>query len=617
MSTDIGGRRARINLVITTLRQRGPVHVAKRALGKIWRLLWGSPSSPPPGPDLGIPSSTDQDYDLWLKRNYPRPADLNHKRQVQALFSYQPTISIIMPVYNPPAEYLRAALDSVLGQIYPHWELCLADDASSQPQVRQVLTQYQDPRIKVIWRSENGHICHCSNSALTLATGEFIALLDHDDCLRSDALYEVALALNQSPQADIIYSDEDKIDDQGRHSQVYFKPDWCPDTLLSRMYLGHLVVYRRTMVQDLGGFRPGFEGAQDWDLALRLSPRARQIVHIPQVLYHWRLHPQSTSRSLQTKQYAWDAGMRAVASALGERGEPGRVEAAPGGHVLVRYHIREYQLVSVVIPTRDLGKVLHRCLKSIFTQTTYPNYEVVLVDNGTREAEALAVMDKWQTQEPDRCRCYPLNVPFNFALLNNYGVAQTRGNYLLFLNNDTEVITPDWMTALVEQAQRPAIGAVGAMLLYPDNTIQHAGVVVGIGGVAGHSHKHYPARANGYFNQIQTINNYLAVTAACLMCRRSVFAQVGGFEETLTVAFNDIDLCLKLFQQGYRNVYLPHVKLYHHESKSRGYEDTPEKQARFSQEIAYMEAKWASLIAHDPCYSPHLTLQREDYSLRL
>ncbi|WP_052128981.1 glycosyltransferase family 2 protein [Neosynechococcus sphagnicola] len=287
-----------------------------------------------------------------------------------------------------------------------------------------------------------------------------------------------------------------------------------------------------------------------------------------------------------------------------------------GGHAIVRYYIQSFDRVSIIIPTKNLGRVLHQCLTSIFEKTTYPNYEVIVIDNGSTEAETAQVLSQWLTLEPERFRSYSLDIPFNFSKLNNYGVEQAHGKYLLFLNNDTEVITPDWMNALVEQGQRPEIGAIGGMLLYPDNTIQHAGVIVGIGGVAGHSHKHYIANDHGYFNQIQTVNNYLALTAACLLCRRDVFTAVGGFEEQLDIAFNDVDLCLKIVEKGYRNLYLPHVKLYHYESKSRGYEDTPEKQLRFRQEIEYMQQKWQHFIEHDPCYSPHLTRHREDYGIR-
>lgn len=521
-----------------------------------------------------------------------------------------------MPVFNPPEPYLRAAIDSVCAQVYPNWELCIADDASTQSHVRSILQEYaaKDDRIKVVYRTENGHISRASNSALELATGEFIALLDHDDLLTPDALYEIALCLNLHPEADMIYSDEDKVDEQNLLGEPFFKPDWCPDSFLSRMYTCHLGVYRRQIVVKVGGFRIGFEGSQDYDLVLRLTEKTDHIVHIPKVLYHWRNHSDSTASKLSNKSYATNAAKRAIADALERRGEKGTVIPTKGGHHLIRYEITAKKLVSIIIPTRDLGNVLDTCLRSIFTKTQYPNYEVLLIDNGSCEPRTQEVIQFWLQQEPQRFRCDPLDIPFNYSKINNYAVTKAKGDYLLFLNNDTEVITPDWIDAMVEQAQRSAIGAVGALLLFDDNTIQHAGVIC-VGGVAGHGHRFFDAEDYGYFCQISTMNNYAAVTAACMMCRRETFEAVGGFEEDLAVAFNDVDFCFKLLEAGYRNIYLPHVRLYHYESKSRGYETTPEKMKRFQQEILYMKRKWRSLIEHDPYYSPHLTKDAENYNI--
>ena len=562
-----------------------------------------------------------EDYDLWRLKHAPRPSDLRKLTETIDLLPHKPLISVIMPVFNPPEPFLRAAIDSVLDQIYPEWELCIADDASTLPHVRQTLEEYQawDNRIKVTFRTTNGHISHCSNSALALASGEFVALLDHDDLLAADALYEIALLINRQPDVDMIYSDEDKIDEQGKLKDPYFKPDWCPDSFLSRMYTCHLGVYRRSLVEAIGCFRLGYEGSQDYDLVLRLTEQTEKIFHIPKILYHWRMHPASAASVTDIKPYAAQAAEKALTDALSRRGIAGKLVDTPTcvGHYIVRYPIENYKLVSIIIPTKDLGQMLNQCLESIFKLTTYPNYEVIVIDNGSVEQETAAIIHYWSKQQPQRFKCYPLNIPFNYSKINNYAVSQAQGEYLLFINNDTKVITPDWMNAMVEQAQRPSIGAVGVQLLYSDDTVQHAGVIAGLGGVAGHGHKHSFSNAPGYFNQIQTINNYSAVTAACLMCRREVFELVGGFEEQLTVAFNDIDFCFKILDKGYRNIYLPHVKLYHYESKSRGYEDTPEKQTRFKGESTYMQCKWSALIEHDPCYSPSLTRQRADYSLNL
>ena len=565
----------------------------------------------------GTPKSLDPAYQQWLDKNYSTAAELEKMTQAVELFDYQPTVSIITPVYNTDASFLEEAIQSVIAQIYPHWQLCLADDASTDSYVREILERYsdQDSRIQVIYREQNGHISAASNSALEIASGEFIALLDHDDLLAPDALYRVVELLNQNPSADMIYSDEDKVDENYYLSNPFFKPDWCPDSFLSKMYTCHLGVYRHSVVKEIGGFREGYEGSQDYDLVLRLSEKTINIFHLPYILYHWRLHPNSTSLVPASKAYFESASIRALSDALVRRQEPGRIETLEIDCYIPRYDIKNHDLVSIIIPSRDLGSTVDKCLNSIFSKTDYPNYEVVFIDNGSTEPKALDVLRYWKEVEEDRFNLYPYDIPFNYSKLNNYAVSKAKGKYLLFLNNDIEVLKPDWLTAMVEQAQRPSIGAVGARLLYPDDTIQHAGVVIGIGGVAGHSHKHFPAESMGYFRTIQTVNNYSAVTGACLMCRRDVFNAVNGFEEQLSVAFNDVDFCLKIFDLNYKNIYLPHVSLYHYESKSRGYEDTPEKQARFQREIAFMQAKWANLIEHDPCYSKHLTKEHQDYRI--
>ncbi|MFN6539003.1 MAG: glycosyltransferase [Nostoc sp. EkiNYC01] len=569
----------------------------------------------------GIPQSNDVNYQKWLNQNYPTEAALQKMVETAKLLAYQPTISLIMPVFNTSETFLRAAIESVLNQVYPYWELCIADDYSTHNYIREILEDYslKDSRIKVVFRTENGHISSCSNSAREIATGEFIALLDHDDLLTPDALYETALLLNKHPEADMIYSDEDKIDENDKLRDPFFKPDWCPDSFLSRMYTCHLGIYRRELVNAIGGFRVGYEGSQDYDLVLRLTEKTTKIFHIPKILYHWRIHPQSAASQHDQKPYALIAAEKALVDALARRGEDGRVTPTRvcAGHYIIRYTIKDYKLVSIIIPTRDLGDILDQCLTSIFEKTTYPNYEVILIDNGSQEENTANIISKWQRKESSRFQCYRLDIPFNYSKINNYAVNQAKGDYLLFLNNDIEVITPDWIDAMVEQTQRPSIGAVGALLLYPDNTIQHAGVIMGIGGVAGHSHKYYPADSPGYFDQILTVNNYSAVTAACLMCKRETFEAIGGFEEELAVAFNDVDLCLKIVEKGYKNIYLPHVMLYHYESKSRGSDDQPGKLDRFLKEIEYMENKWRKFIEYDPCYSINLTFKHEDYSINI
>ncbi len=567
----------------------------------------------------GLLQSQDA-YSRWRAQNCPRESDLRQMAETVKVLNYKPLISVIVPVYNTPEDFLREALDSVRNQVYPYWELCIADDASTDPHVKKILAEYadKDARIKVVYRTKNGHISRASNSALEVAEGEFVSLLDHDDLLTPDALYEVALMLNSHPEADMIYSDEDKLTADEKLMGPYFKPEWCPDSFLSRMYTCHLGTYRRSIIEEIEGFRAGFEGAQDYDLVLRFTEKTDKIYHIPKVLYHWRMHSGSTASSSEAKPYAYKASIKTLQEAIERRGEPGKVEEVPDylGHYIVRYKITDYKLVSIIIPTRNLGNILDKCLESIFTKSLYPNYEVIVIDNGSTELETAQVIAKWTANEPSRFTCYPLDIPFNFSKINNYAASKAQGDYLLFLNNDTEVITPDWLDAMVEQAQRSSIGAVGVKLLYGDNTIQHVGVVLGVGGVAGHIYLGFPADFPGYFSNVVGMNNLSAVTGACLMCRREVFESVGRFDEELAIAYNDVDLCLKIVEQGYQNIYVPHVSLYHHESKSRGYEDTTEKKARLQKEADTLSKKWQKFIDNDPCYSPHLTRNRQDFSIR-
>jgi len=571
--------------------------------------------------DVSEYTRTADPYFLWRQQNELRRGDIERLRDMATVLTYRPLISVIMPTYNTPELYLREAIDSVLAQVYDRFELCIADDASTVPHVSAILKEYaaMDDRIKLVFRPENGHIAHASNSALALASGEFVALFDHDDVLTPDALFENVRVLNAHRDADMIYSDEDKVDDRGHRSNPYFKPDWSPETFLSRNYVSHLGVYRRSLVLDVGAFRPGFEGSQDYDLVLRIVERTSRIHHIPRVLYHWRIHAASVASGVGVKNYAYDAAMNAIAEAMHRRSEPGRVEMLkddPGNYV-VRYDLKRDWKVSIIIPTRDHAEDLERCLSSIFAKSSYRNFEVVILDNGSVESETAVCFAKWQALEPERVKIVPHDVPFNYSEINNYAVRQSSGEIVLLLNNDTEVIARDWIEAMLEQAQRPSVGCVGAKLLYEDDTIQHAGVVMRIGGVAGHSHRFYERDAPGYFHVIKTINNYSAVTAACLMVRREIWDRMGGLDEQLTVAFNDVDFCLRVREAGYRNVYVPHAELYHYESKSRGYDDTPLKIARSIGEQQFMQARWNVASTDDPYYSPHLSLTSEDYSIRV
>jgi glycosyltransferase involved in cell wall biosynthesis len=537
-------------------------------------------------------------------------------------FKHEPIISIVMPVYNTAEIFLRRAIDSVLAQSYDHWELCIADDASRKLHVRKALEEYarQDTRIKIKFREQNGHISAASNSALELATGEYVALMDHDDELARHALFFMVEAINRNPSAQILYSDEDKIDELGNRSDPHFKPDWNPDLFFSQNYVSHLSIYRCELLQRIEGFRIGVEGSQDQDLLLRCLPcvNPADIMHIPKVLYHWRALEGSTARTSEEKTYTTEAGIKALTDFFSSQ-DQNHIQVEAGllpNTYRVRYPIPQPEpLVSLLVPTRDMLEVLEPCIRSILERTTYQNYEIVIVDN---ESVQSATFDyfKYIQAEDARVRVLTYRYPFNYSAINNYGVQQARGELIGLVNNDIEIINREWLTEMISHALRPEIGCVGAKLYYQDETIQHAGVIIGLGGVAGHSHKYFPRSASGYFCRLKIVQNLSAVTAACLIVRKSIYEQVGGLEEAaLRIAFNDVDFCLKVREAGYRNLWTPYAELYHYESKTRGAEDTPEKQARFNSEIEFIKTKWGKVLARDPFYSQNLTLAREDFSI--
>ena len=559
-------------------------------------------------------------YPNWLARN--EVLDIEAMTQEIATFHYQPKISIAMPVYNVEEKWLRLCIDSILNQVYTNWELCMADDASTDPNVKKILTEYQqlDERIRVVFREQNGHISEATNSALAIATGEFVALLDNDDELAINAFYEVVKVLNENPELDLIYSDEDKIDMDGNRSDPAFKPDWSPDLLLGTNYISHLGVYRRSILEEIGGFRKGYEGSQDYDLVLRFTEKTtkERIKHIPKVLYYWRMLPTSTAVDQGSKGYAFEAGLRAVQDALVRRGINGHAtHGAANGLYDVYYDIKSDKLVSIIIPTKNGYKDVQRCVSSIIEKTTYQNYEIIMADNGSTDPKMHELYAEFEQQLPGRFFVESIDIPFNFSTINNRSAKKAHGEYLLFLNNDTEVITENWLTLMVSFAQQERIGCVGAKLLYPNNTVQHAGVILGLGGVAGHGHYGYPHGDLGYFGRLAINVNYSAVTAACLLMKKADFDAVGGFEKAFTVAFNDVDLCLKVQALGRDNVWLHEAELYHFESQTRGYDDKGKKKKRFEQEKVMMEEKWGPLIENDPFYNPNLTRDIPNFSLRI
>ncbi|RRV08489.1 glycosyltransferase [Pseudomonas sp. v388] len=559
------------------------------------------------------------DYSRWVEYyDTLDEAEINRITEHMNRWVEYPVISIIMPVYNPPLDLLREAVDSVRAQIYTQWELCLADDASTNPAVIEYLKSIstQDKRIKVVFRNSNGHISQASNSALAVAKGQFVALMDNDDLLPRHALYWIARTIRENPDAGLVYSDEDKIDTNGVRSAPYFKSDWNEFLFRSQNMICHLAAYRRDLVNQVGQFRVGYEGAQDYDLALRCVDKLErnQIVHIPRVLYHWRIHAGSTAMAGDEKPYAALAGVKALDDHLDRKGKIGSAELLPTGMYRVHYKLPDaLPLVSLIIPTRNAHALVKQCIDSIKRLTTYPHYEIILIDNGSDEPESLEYFA--QLDQEDNIRVLRDDGPFNYSALNNGAVKIANGELIGLINNDIEVITPEWLSEMVSIALQPKVGAVGARLWYPDDRLQHGGVVVGVGGVAGHSHKYLPKGAHGYFCRAELIQEFSAVTAACLIIRKSIFDEVNGLnEENLKIAFNDVDFCLRVQEAGYLNIWTPYAELYHHESATRGLEDTPQKQERFSQEIQYIKSRWPN-IQVDYTYNPNLTLDHEDFGL--
>jgi GT2 family glycosyltransferase len=554
-------------------------------------------------------------YRRWIARHEPTVSELTRQRRTQ--LTRRPLISVVVPTYNTPPRFLQAMIRSVRQQTYAEWELCLADGGSIDPESRTALAQLAagDTRIRITWLDANRGIAGNTNAALELARGEFVAFLDHDDVLAPFALFEVVRAINTTPEADFLYSDEDKLDESGRRVDPCFKPDWSPDTLRSHNYVCHLLVLGRQLVERIGGLRPGFDGAQDYDLVLRASETARRIVHIPKVLYHWRMHPESTASRTASKSYLVEAGRRALSEHLQRARTPATVVEGPvAGTYRVIYRLPRQPLVSVLIPNRDSIHILSRCLDSI-TRSSYAHCEILVLENHSVEAETFAFYRR--LQQDRMARIVVWDKPFNFAAINNFGVAHAHGEVLLFLNNDVEAINTDWLERMVTHALRPEIGAVGAKLYYADDTIQHAGIVVGMGGVAGHAHSHFPRDADGYLHRLRIPQNCSAVTGACLMTRRDVFERTGGFDDAFVLAFNDVDLCLQIQAQGFRVLWTPEAELYHFESKTRGYEDTPEKLARFHREYRRFVAKWGRRLKEgDPYFNPNFRLDRADFALR-
>ena len=556
-------------------------------------------------------------YGPWYQAYVPDQETLEAQKKHK--FDYRPLISIAVPAYQTPVEFLKQMIESLISQTYPEWELCIANASPDNEEMQRVLADYsaKDSRVRFCNLKENLGIAENTNRAFSMAKGEFMGLLDHDDLLAPNALYEIVQALQDHPQADALYTDEDKVTTElDEHFQPHLKPDFNLDLLRSNNYICHFFVVRRSIVEKAGGFRKEFDGAQDYDFIFRCTENAREVLHVPEILYHWRTHKASTADNPASKMYAFEAGKRAIEANLERTGTKGVVSHTQDlGFYHVKYPVQGKPLVSVIIPNKDEKETLQTCMEMLNSNTSYQNFEIIIIENNSTTDEIFRYY-KELSKDP-RIHLLRWGKEFNYSAINNFGVAHAKGEYLLFLNNDIKSINPDWMEELLGVCQRPEVGGVGAKLIYPDNTIQHAGCVVGMGGIAGHMFVDMPADRTGYLHKASLLQDMSAVTAACLMMKKEVFEEAGGFTEELAVAFNDVDLCLKVRKNNHLIVYDPYAKLYHMESKTRGAEDSKEKVRRFQTEIEYMRCHWLDILKNgDPYYNKNLSLTKWNYSLK-
>ena len=580
------------------------------------------------------------DYGGWIKYNEPKDADL--KIQMKRKFDFEPKISVVVPMYNTKEKFFKELIKCMMDQTYSNWELCLADGS---PKQNDNLKKYyeQDKRIKYKYLDGNLGIAGNSNAAIGMATGDYIALLDHDDVLADYALYEIVYNLNKFPNAEFLYSDEDKIDENGNRYDAYFKPDIAPDTLRCQNYICHFSVFKKELMEKLGGFRENYDGAQDYDIFLRMLEITdpKNISHVPKILYHWRVHNESTAKlNSNAKNYAFEAGKKAIEDHIKRVGLEGTVsKGCIDGIYRIDYKVIGEPRVSIVIPNKDGKDILEVCINSIFEKSTYKNFEIVITENNSETNE---IFDYYKTllkndkikivnyntgkriETEDECSLEYTNKNrrevksgFNYSAIINYGVKNTTGEYVVQLNNDTELITPNWLELMLGFCQRKDVGAVGVKLYYQDETIQHAGIIVGIGGIAGNRFKSIPKSGHGYFAKESMIENLSAVTAACIMTPKSIYEEVGWMDEGLAVAFNDVDFCLKIREKGYLVVYNPFIEFWHYESKTRGQEDSPAKIKRFQGEMSRFEQRWPEILdSGDPYYNINLSLDTEVYHMK-
>lgn len=574
--------------------------------------------------------SQDIDYETWFGLNKVPEGEL--ERQKSVVFEKPVKISIVVPLYQTPERFLREMIESVCSQTYGNWELCLADASPLTEQDKKseagrkesrttklsgIVKEYMDKDERIRYRilEKNGGISENTNEAIRMATGDFVGLLDHDDLLERDALYEIMERIAKNDETDVVYTDEDKINRKGtKHLIPNMKPDFNLDLLRSNNYICHFLVVRKSIIDQVGGFRKEFDGAQDYDFIFRCTEAARVVSHVPRVLYHWRTHSGSTSDNPDSKMYAFDAGKRAIEAHLARMNVEAKVEETDDlGYYRIRYQLKETPMVSILIPNKDQKESLQKCLQSIWEKTEYENYEILIVENNSTKEETFAYYK--EIDKKNRVRVLYWDREFNYSAINNFAAREAKGEYLLLLNNDTEVITKGWIKELLSNCARKEVGMVGAKLYFPDNTIQSAGTIIGLGGLADHAFVNMSRKRAGYMHRASIQMNLSGVTAACAMVKRSVYEEVGGLEEKLSVAFNDVDLGLKIVTAGYLIVYDPFVELYHYESRSRGVDD--EKRERHKKEVQYAQEKWKDFLeAGDPCYSPNLTLSKHNFSLR-
>lgn len=556
-------------------------------------------------------------YGPWYEAYIPSEETLEKQRKYK--FRKRPLISVAVPAYKTPADFLRQMIHSLEVQTYPNWELCIANGSPEDGEMHKILEEWsgKDKRVRYKDLKENLGISENTNEAFSMAKGEFVGLLDHDDLLAPNALFEIVKALDEDDNIDVVYTDEDKVTtDLSEHFQPHLKPDFNLDLLRANNYICHFCLVRRTVIEKTGGFRKEFDGAQDHDFIFRCTENARTVKHIPEILYHWRTHKASTADNPASKMYAFDAGKRAVEAHLARLGVTGTVSHTPDfGFFRVNYPVQGESLVSVIIPNKDEKDTLKACIDSLKNNTIYKNFEIIIIENNSTSKEIFEYYK--ELSKENNIHLLKWKKEFNYSAINNFGARHAKGEYLLFLNNDVTSINPDWMGEILGVCQRREVGAVGVKLIYPDNTIQHAGCVVGIGGIAGHMFVDMPADRTGYLHKASLMQDMSAVTAACMMVKRTVFEKAGGFTEELAVAFNDVDFCLKVRREGYLVVYDPYAQLYHMESKTRGAEDSEEKMRRFQKEIEYMRCHWIDILKNgDPYYNKNLSLSKWNYSLK-